>query len=262
MVLVDPSRLRIRDDEAQALAASLDAHFAEEGLRLYAIAATRWYLRLPEPAALRTTSLTAASGRSIDPLLPRGDDALIWHRRANEAQMLLHDHPVNAERAQRGEPEINSVWFWGAGVRPACAQPRARQWWADDALPVGLARCAQASWRPCPTDAARWLRDADDAEHAVVLPHGCGASDNLSGTPARPVGPATQLQSGAAPPAVAAIEANWLAPLTDSIRSGVLVEATLLTHAGNMAHAYRLRRGDLWKFWQRTPRLPTDAPHA
>ena len=41
----------------------------------------------------------------------------------NEAQMILHTHPVNAEREARGMPAVNSVWLWGGGTLPAITPP-------------------------------------------------------------------------------------------------------------------------------------------
>ena len=31
---------------------------------------------------------------------------------------ILNDHPLNLERAARGENKANSLWFWGAGTKP------------------------------------------------------------------------------------------------------------------------------------------------
>ena len=79
------------------------------------------------------------AGADVDPNLPaRG-----WHPLLTEIQMALYDHPVNTAREARGAPVVNSVWFWGGGALPK--EPRAR--WhsvsADDAVALGLARCAQ-----------------------------------------------------------------------------------------------------------------------
>ncbi len=32
---------------------------------------------------------------------------------------ILNNHPLNVERAKRGENKANSLWFWGAGTKPA-----------------------------------------------------------------------------------------------------------------------------------------------
>ena len=36
----------------------------------------------------------------------------------NEAQMFLHQHPVNIAREQRGAPTANALWCWGFGPLP------------------------------------------------------------------------------------------------------------------------------------------------
>jgi hypothetical protein len=51
-------------------------------------------------------------------VLAGGADRGVWLRLQSEAQMLLHDHPVNRERAARGWPPLNSLWFWGGGALP------------------------------------------------------------------------------------------------------------------------------------------------
>ena len=32
---------------------------------------------------------------------------------------ILNNHPLNVERAKKGLNKANSIWFWGAGTRPA-----------------------------------------------------------------------------------------------------------------------------------------------
>jgi len=68
---------------------------------------------------MQTTPAAAARGARVDEKLPSGPDAMRFHALMNEAQMLLHEHPVNAEREARGEPALNSIWFWGGGVMAA-----------------------------------------------------------------------------------------------------------------------------------------------
>ncbi|CAH2031569.1 cofactor-independent phosphoglycerate mutase [Trichlorobacter ammonificans] len=58
------------------------------------------------------------SGKPILGHLPTGDgaDELIWLM--NAAQMVLHTHPVNRARKERGELPANAVWLWGHGKTP------------------------------------------------------------------------------------------------------------------------------------------------
>ncbi len=119
LVLFDPTP-SLTDTDAAALLERLNAHLADDGLRLHAPHPQRWYLCVPQAPALAATSPLDAVGSDR---LPRfgGDDAALWQRRFTELQMLLHDHPVNAAREAQGRPAINSLWPWGSGSfsRPA-----------------------------------------------------------------------------------------------------------------------------------------------
>ncbi|MCP4333288.1 MAG: hypothetical protein GY785_11585 [Gammaproteobacteria bacterium] len=71
-------------------------------------------------------------GKAVNPFIEQSRQVLPWYRLLNEIQMYMHQHPVNVERMRQGRLPINSLWFWGAGERPAIAtRPR---WFCDDAL--------------------------------------------------------------------------------------------------------------------------------
>jgi hypothetical protein len=219
--------------EADALVASLNRHFAADAVPLCAVRAGRWYARTAQPQALRTVPPSAAMGRSVDPLLPCGEQALAWHRRLNEMQMLLHDHPVNAQREARGALPINSLWLWGGGRRPACQPATAFTIWSDDPLARGLALCSRAACSAAPPSAETWLRAAGAGEHLIVLDE---------------------------PPASHAagpdwLERLWLAPLLAAVRSGIVMRATLVTQSGASLWRLTVTRLDLWKFWRRAPSI-------
>jgi hypothetical protein len=135
LVLTDPAALALSPDDAQALAGSVAALFADEGLALDAYAGARWYLRELDPARplrLRTHSMLGALGRNIDAWMPVGDDARRWRRLVNEVQMTWYAHPVNARREAQGLPPVNSLWIEGRGpgtgpaLAPAAAHALAR----------------------------------------------------------------------------------------------------------------------------------------
>src|SRR2546423_11819725 len=92
-----------------------------------------------------------------------------FHALMNEAQMLLHEHPVNAEREARGEPALNSIWFWGGGVVDA-AKPRPfSAVIADDPLARGLALAAGIPAHALPKDADSVLAALGDEGRALVV---------------------------------------------------------------------------------------------
>ena len=246
LILVDARELRVTEAEAQSLVGSLNQHFAPDGLVFFAADPIRWFLRCPEPARLRTTSLAQAIGRSVDPLLPRGEDALLWHRRLNEAQMLLHDHPVNAAREAQGDAPINSVWIWGGGTKPRCSQAALRQVWAAAGLARGLARCAGLACEDAPEDAERWLDVAVDGDHLLLLGELDRSAPDLQ---------AWQEQTRR-------LEQRWFAPLIAALTRRQLGQAVLVSHHAGQALRYVATAGDLWRIWRRSLGLPSPTPHA
>lgn len=238
LVLVDAAHLQVDAAESAALIGALQAHFAQDGLLLQAGAPTRWFLRANAPAALRTVALETAVGRSVDALLPRGADALTWLRRTNEAQMLLHAHPVNVAREARGAPALNSLWLWGAGMLPQCRSGFAGVWGGDDFV-RGMARSAGNPVHALPADAGTLLAAAGSGEHLVVLD-----------PPARDDADALE-----------ALAARWAEPLLRALASARLARAVLATYTGGRRMSWSITRGDSWKFWRRDPFGSTPSGH-
>lgn len=233
LVLMDAQRLEIQPAESAELIDALNTHFAQDGLRFQARTPACWYARTDAELRLRTVPLADAVGHSVDALLPQGDDALDWHRWLNEAQMLLHAHPVNLAREAHGALAINSLWLWGTGRLPACSTAFAAAWGNDPAL-RGMARRANVADHPLPTDTAAWLRNTTAGAHLIALDAPAG---------------------GDAAQAIQAALA-WIAPLRAGIADARVAEATLSTYARGQRIDWTLARADRWKFWRRDPGLP------
>jgi len=124
VVVHDSSVLALAQAEADALAASLQAHFARDGLAFHALAPDRWYLEVPEGELPRTVPLEDARGRDAFGLLPTGTGRINWRAAITEAQMVLASHEVNRRREEAGQPLANSVWFWGEGRTPGRVERR------------------------------------------------------------------------------------------------------------------------------------------
>ena len=118
IVLADSDALGLSQPEADALALSISTHFGA-AFSPQPLHPARWYLRLDQAPRLRTTPISLAVGCDIDPLLPQGEDAMLFRTQLNELQMLLFEHPVNQAREARGELPVNSLWLWGGGCLPA-----------------------------------------------------------------------------------------------------------------------------------------------
>jgi len=209
----------IAADEADALVADLNAHFAERGLRFHAPHPQRWYLQLERLPAMVTQPLSAVSGRNVADGTAQGPDAAAWRGLANEMQMLLHEHPVNRRRESRGEPAVNSLWLYGAGRLPAGLVSPFATVITGEPLARGLARCAGCA-----------LKSPEEAP-----------DPSLSGQSALVV-----LES----PQAVDPNADWLATW---MRSQRLERGTLTLDVVMAGRTLRCEIGpyDLWKFWRR-----------
>jgi hypothetical protein len=238
LILVPGHALGVKADEAAALCEALNAHFT--GMAVEAVDPLRWCARLAEDAAFHADCPLDAAGRDVDLAAAPGRGAA--HRLLNEAQMLLHGHAVNEAREARGEPAINSLWFWGSGRRPGKAAARWQSVCADEPLALGLARLAGARARSLPVSAARWLENSpQDGRHLVVL-------DSLRAPLA--LGGAAEYRE-----ALALLERDWFVPLLAALRTGRVGMLSIHVPDGPDCTAYETIRGDLRRFWRRPRRL-------
>lgn len=239
MVLVDAGNLDIAQEEANRLTAALNEHFADEGMSFFPTRPGHWHLRLTHPPAnLKTHSLETAIGRNIRNILPSGPDGKRWHSLLNETQMLLHRHPVNEAREQRGLLPVNSIWPWGGGVLPTNPTTHFTHIWADDALVRGL---AVATGTPCanvPETAAEWLHAPQaGSQYLVVL-------DALR-TPAL-YGDVHLWRE-----TLLRLERGWFGPLRQALSRGKISRLTLYGFDSGQAKSFSVGRTDLWKIWLR-----------
>ena len=241
MALVPSAAFAIAREEAEALCETLGRHFAG-ALDLYPLRPERWCARLEADMAVATESPLAVAGSDLDSQLAAGPDTRSWHALLNELQMLLHDHPVNRARAERGAPAVNSLWLWGAGALPPAARGPWQSVTAEEPVALGLARLAGMRHRTLPRAADEWLaRAPDDAKHLLVL-------DALRAACA--LGEAEVFREG-----LLALESRWFAPLLEALRDGRLGMVTLRVPDGAQALSFETIRGDLRRFWRRARAL-------
>ena len=227
--ILDPRALPIAPAEARELVATLNAHFAQDGVQFIAPQPERWYLVLPADPQMRTHPLAHIVGASLHDYLPFGESGKRWQGVLNEIQMLLHEHPINNAREARGELPINSVWFWGGGNVPSLAQKKWAQVWSDDVVALGLAKLSRVPRTGAPESARAWLNAAiTPGDHLLVLPAVTRA-------------------------ALANMDADWFAPLYDALKNRRLQRLTL--HPAN-GSAYPVDAAALKRWWIR--RRPFD----
>lgn len=126
-----------------ALLPVLQPLFADAGFALDAPDPSRWYLRLPIGTELpEFDSPDEVLGDDLFSHLPPGEAGRRWRALMTEAQVLLHTHSWNQQRAAQGQQPINSLWFWGGGVMPVSVATPHAQVRSRDALLQGLAQAA------------------------------------------------------------------------------------------------------------------------
>lgn len=230
--------------ESAALTAALTAFFAQDGLRFAAATAARWYVRCHAPQRLAATPLWRAIGGSMLPQLPGGPDAPAWRSRLNEAQMLLHAHPVNAARAEAGRSPVTSVWWWGGGSWPEFGPA------AIDAVRGGphwvRAACAAAGIEFQPLDASPAPDLAPGASHALLI-----LDDEWE-------------ESALTPDALPQWDETWFGPLRAALAAGRLDRAALVFpwSEGTLRVELEAARPSGWRRWRSLlgARRPLPAP--
>jgi hypothetical protein len=233
LTFADGAAVDVSRAESEALVETLNRHFGDAML-FYPVQPARWYVRLREAPDMHTTPPSAAREQPIDGNLPRGPDAMRFHALMNEAQMLLHEHPVNAEREARREPALNSVWFWGGGVIAAARDRPFSTVFGDDPLARGLALAAGIPARALPQDADAMLAAAEDEGVAlVVLDSPRDAADGAYFRERR-----------------AALERDWFGPLLAALQSGRIGMLTLSLPGEDSLLEIETVRSDLHRFWR------------
>ncbi|NMG77227.1 hypothetical protein [Aromatoleum diolicum] len=216
--------------EVAALIASLNETFPDLG-RFEACTPTRWYLHLAAATHAKLFPLHDVIGRPIKDFLPEGNDARLWQRTLNEAQVLLHNHPVNQAREASGRRPANSLWFWGAGMlRPgtACSLSTVQ---SREPLTRGLARAAGVTVNEPD------CREALKQDTLIVL-------DSL-------LKPSLQLDIDSWRACLVELERDWFAPISDSLRTKRLHTLTLTAPGDRGTLELLARATDGWKFWRK-----------
>lgn len=135
--------LGLRPDEAEALAAALKPLFGDAGMPLSAPCAQRWYLQVEAGVKLPAFSAPEdAIGDDYGLHLPYGDEGRRWRALLNEAQVVLHNHPVNQARVNAGRMPANALWVWGSGALPEQIVSGVGLLYSSEPVAVALAQLA------------------------------------------------------------------------------------------------------------------------
>jgi hypothetical protein len=207
-------------DETRQIERDLKPLFGDAGLIFDAPRTNRWYLRAQSGSDWPDgADPDDVLGDDLKLHLPAGAAGRRWRMLFNEAQVLLHNHPVNAERERRGAVSVNSLWFWGGGALPTrVTSAYGRLLGGDDALRM-LAKIAGLVCAARTTDA---LGEAMNADEAAIIDLGALRD--------------------------ASLESDWLMPIDAALRHGRIARIDLGFASGERI---TVRRAHRWRVWRR-----------
>ncbi|MBU8977953.1 phosphoglycerate mutase [Lysobacter sp. FW306-1B-D06B] len=205
--------------DAAALLKPLKPLFGDAGFPIDAPVPSRWYLRLPMGAKLPAfTSPEQALGADLFDELPQGPEGRRWRALLSEAQVVLHNHPLNAQRAAAGLAPVNSLWFWGAGALPDRVQSTYTRIASDDETLTALAVLGGVH---VTARASSWNGDAASGNTLIDL------RDSRD---------------------LALLEGAWFAPLLKAVADSALAQLRFEFDDGTR---YDITRSQRWRFWRR-----------
>lgn len=227
-------RLRLAPAECDRLAADFNALYAGSGFALAARAGGGFLLGAPAGEPVRTCEPARVSAGTVAESLPSGAGAAVLRRLGAELEMWLHAHPLNAERAARGEPPVSSLWLWGGGApaaAPVVGEPAGARVYGAQAYLAGLARLGAVE---CHRSPPAWpYRPGEPIGRAL---HGLEVSETLRDAPGADLAAA-----------VRTLDRDWIGPAVTALHGRRLERLWLLAND----RAWCLRRGDRWRRWRR-----------
>ncbi|MGY0798607.1 phosphoglycerate mutase [Lysobacter sp. A286] len=214
--------------DSAAFLPALKPLFGDIGFPIDAPHPSRWYLQMPAGAPLPVmASLDQALGADLFDQLPEGPEGRRWRALLSEAQVVLHNHPRNIERASAGLAPVNSLWFWGASRVPHSVRTSHASLFSDDDTLIAFATAAGAHNGPLPSC---W--QAGEGGQLFDLRH---------------------LRD------LAVFDRDWWLPLLVDLQAGKLARATIDFADG---HQLLLTPRQRWRFWRRPWRSFVAAPSA
>lgn len=241
VVLMDDSAFNLEKHEALILAADLQQVFTDRDIELQAPANIRWYIKLNYRPEIKTTSIHEVVGNDIHQNLSVGKDKTLWDQIINEAQMSLHNCPLNDAREQRGELPVNGVWLWGAGKLPDPAKVPDKVWtcvFADEITTQGLSILTGSPYKDLPDSIDAVMSQSKIQDNIlVVISFGLRHQQYFD-----PQGWQDFITY---------LEQEWFVGIEDLIKQREIDELILLTGK----HKLSVTRSSFMKFWRRRKSL-------
>lgn len=121
LIMVDYSSGHITTEESRQLIDAVQAECGNECLQLYPGTSYRHLLvyRGEVPRRFVTVPPHDHSDQDVLHFFQTYQQIQAFPPLLSRAAEILHTHPVNREREQRGKVTANALWLWGEGKRPA-----------------------------------------------------------------------------------------------------------------------------------------------
>lgn len=231
----DPQQLALSTAEAESLAVSLAPTFAALGT-LHVLTPTAWNLRLHTKAPDLTLlpPLPEHITRAAMPL-PKGEATAPWRHAINEANMVLHTHPVNLAREAAGQLTINTLWPWGNGCLPASPVKAAAPFnvfWGNEPVTQGMALHQGIPVKNLPSRFEKLT-----THNALILL-------DLLELPAR------NGETDAWRAALLQLETDWLTPLMAQLKRRHIKHLRLIAPGEAASFELNITSHHLWQFWR------------
>lgn len=155
-------------DETLQLTSALQPLLSLAGFELHSAASGQWFLWCARTLNVTTCSPRSGFATRLYDIMPQGEHGGEIRRLMTEAQMLLHQHPVNVRREQLGIASVNSLWLWGAGVLGMVTAPVKARVLSNRPYVHGLCEQLRISCWPVPPDATTLLTLKDSEVLAVI----------------------------------------------------------------------------------------------
>jgi len=114
--IIDHSSDEISTEDAKVLLDAVIKELQDETHRFYPGTSYRHCLIRKNGSVMELTPPHDILGRGIKTYLPKDQVLRQMQERSYE---ILSKHPLNLERQKQGLNPANSLWFWGAGTKPA-----------------------------------------------------------------------------------------------------------------------------------------------
>lgn len=114
--IIDHSSGEISTADAAVLLEAVRKELADDIYSFYVGTSYRHLLIWDKGRVVTLTPPHDILGKKIGGYLP-GEDKL--REMMEKSYDILNNHPLNLARAEKGLHKANSIWFWGAGTRPA-----------------------------------------------------------------------------------------------------------------------------------------------